>query len=488
MLPDSNTALVGTLLDQRYQIVQALSQGGFGHTYLARDTRRPGNPTCVVKHLKPATSDPEFLSTARRLFNSEAETLETLGTHDQIPRLLAYFEEHEEFFLVEEYIAGHPLSVELKPGQRWSDRQVIELLQEVLPILEFIHDRGVIHRDIKPDNIIRRTSDNKLVLVDFGAVKQVKMQSIALQEPLDRDTVAIGTPGYMPSEQSQGRPRPSSDLYALGTIAIQALTGMSPTQLPEDAETGEILWRDGAQTNELLAAVLTQMVRHYFMYRYQSATEVLQALEPLMQPYTPKALAIAIAQMGRYYSNKAYQFVSKAWRSSIASQTHRSASVSESNIPHSAPTLPLAVSTQKTVTIAPTSPDASQTRASGDAIAISVSQKHLPWVLGVGTAALVIAIATISTLRNSPSELPTQTTDSAILDTPTPEPSNTPKPEFCIVVVSPSNVRSKPGGSKTGKVVPAGQATATGKEDGGWIELSAPESGWVWQNRTKKCP
>lgn len=170
--------MIGNLLDQRYQVVEVLGQGGFGHTYTAKDTRRPGNPTCVVKLLKPAISDPDFLQTARRLFNSEAETLEKLGNHDQIPRLLAYFEENEEFYLVQEFIDGHPLSAELAPGQRWDESQVIQLLQEVLSILEFVHSNGVIHRDLKPDNLIRRTSDSKLVLVDFGAVKQVKMQSL----------------------------------------------------------------------------------------------------------------------------------------------------------------------------------------------------------------------------------------------------------------------------------------------------------------------
>jgi serine/threonine-protein kinase len=136
--------------------------GGFGQTYIAQDTRRPGNPICVVKHLKPGT-DPRVFDTAKRLFNSEAETLEKLGNHDQIPRLLAYFDENQEFYLVQEYIEGHTLAEELIPGKRWSESQVIQLLQEVLEILEFVHRQGVIHRDIKPDNIIRRASDNKLV-------------------------------------------------------------------------------------------------------------------------------------------------------------------------------------------------------------------------------------------------------------------------------------------------------------------------------------
>ncbi|WP_347566282.1 protein kinase [Scytonema sp. UIC 10036] len=172
--------MIGRLLDQRYLVVELLGMGGFGHTYIAQDTRRPGNPVCVVKHLKPATDDLEFLQVARRLFRREAETLEKLGNHDQIPRLLAYFEEQQEFFLVQEYIEGHQLATELPLGQRWDESQTIHLLQEVLPILEFLHDNEVIHRDIKPQNIIRRHSDNRLVLVDFGAVKQIQMYSLSI--------------------------------------------------------------------------------------------------------------------------------------------------------------------------------------------------------------------------------------------------------------------------------------------------------------------
>jgi serine/threonine-protein kinase len=166
--------MIGKLLDHRYQVIRVLATGGFGQTYIAQDTRRPGNPICVVKHLKPANSDPNIFVTAKRLFNSEAETLEKLSNNDQIPRLLAYFDENQEFFLVQEFIDGHTLSEELIPGQPWSEVQVMQMLLEILIILEFVHQEGVIHRDIKPDNIIRREADCKLVLVDFGAVKQLR--------------------------------------------------------------------------------------------------------------------------------------------------------------------------------------------------------------------------------------------------------------------------------------------------------------------------
>ncbi|MFN6460928.1 MAG: serine/threonine protein kinase [Nostoc sp. DedVER02] len=274
--------MIGKLLDHRYQVIRVLAMGGFGQTYIAQDTRRPGNPICVVKHLKPGT-DPRVYDTAKRLFNSEAETLEKLGNHDQIPRLLAYFDENQEFYLVQEYIEGHTLAEELISGKPWSESQVIQLLQEVLEILEFVHRQGVIHRDIKPDNIIRRASDNKLVLVDFGAVKQLRTQLVTVGGQPSA-TVVIGTPGYMPTEQGQGKPRPNSDIYSLGIIAIQALTGLQATELQEDPETGEIIWQQSVTVNSRLAAVLSKMVRYHFKDRYQNATEALQACKDAINP------------------------------------------------------------------------------------------------------------------------------------------------------------------------------------------------------------
>ncbi|MFN7850439.1 MAG: protein kinase domain-containing protein [Dolichospermum sp.] len=273
--------MIGKLLDHRYQVIRVLATGGFGQTYIAQDTRRPGNPICVVKHLKPANSDPNIFVTAKRLFNSEAETLEKLSNNDQIPRLLAYFDENQEFFLVQEFIDGHTLSEELIPGQPWSEVQVMQMLLEILSILEFVHQEGVIHRDIKPDNIIRREADCKLVLVDFGAVKQLRSPLVVVGGQ-QTATVAIGTPGYMPTEQGQGKPRPNSDIYALGIIAIQALTGVPVSQLQEDPDTGEINWQHLIPVNPELVAILTKMVRYHFKERYQTATEALQACRDLV--------------------------------------------------------------------------------------------------------------------------------------------------------------------------------------------------------------
>ncbi|VEP15063.1 ABC-type branched-chain amino acid transport system, periplasmic component [Hyella patelloides LEGE 07179] len=263
------------LLDGRYRIVSHLAEGGFGYTYLAEDTRRPSCPKCFVKQLKPDISNSGMLDDVRRLFRTEAETLEKLGEHPQIPRLLAYFEKDGEFYLVQELIKGDTLRDELKLGEPWSEKQICQMLVEVLEILDFVHENQVIHRDVKPDNIIRRYEDKRLALVDFGSVKQIRGYESQIM-----GTVVVGTRGYMPTEQGRGSPRYNSDLYALGMIAIQSATGLNINQFPEDSETGEIIWQPWARDlSDGLASILSKMVRHHFGDRYQSSQEVLQELE-----------------------------------------------------------------------------------------------------------------------------------------------------------------------------------------------------------------
>lgn len=151
----------------------------------------------------------------------------------------------------------------------------MDLLKDALGILNFIHSQGVIHRDIKPANIIRRQQDGRLVLIDFGAVKQLQTQISGEQETY---TVAIGTSGFAPPEQMLGQPVFSSDIYALGVVTIQAVTGKAPTQLLKEPLTHEILWRHYAQVSDRLAVILDKMVRYQVTERYNSAAEVLQAI------------------------------------------------------------------------------------------------------------------------------------------------------------------------------------------------------------------
>lgn len=279
--------MLGTLLDQRYKVTAVLGAGGFGQTYIAEDTRRPGNPQCVVKHLKPASSDTQFIDVARRLFRTEAEMLEKLGRHDQIPQLLAYFEDQKEFYLVQEFIQGQTLSDEMPLGQPLPEAQVLGIVQEILNVLHFVHYHQVIHRDIKPDNLIRRQADGHLVLIDFGAVKEIRTQ-IAPADQSVGYTVGIGTQGYMPGEQLSGRPRLNSDIYAVGMIGLKALTGVEPMQLPFDEQTAELQWRSLApQASPRFAEILERMVRSQFNTRYPSVADVLQDLQLLSQPPSP---------------------------------------------------------------------------------------------------------------------------------------------------------------------------------------------------------
>ncbi|WP_009632509.1 serine/threonine-protein kinase [Synechocystis sp. PCC 7509] len=277
----------GKLLKQRYQIVEILKTGGFCQTYLAKDIAQPNLPKCIIKQLSLPKSDRPnyFQKNVYQSLKREVKALKTLNTCDRVPQLLAYFEEDRQLYLVQKFIDGYSLAIEIYPGCCWSESRVIELLCEVLEILAVVHSYGFIHRNIKPSNLIRQNNTHRLVLIDFGAAKQTWQQMATESEKnyptfvAKEATVAMGTPGYMPAEQERGTPRPSSDIYALGIMAIQALTGLSPTQLLIDSETGEILWQQHAKVSREFADILSSMVSYHFKDRYQSAAEALNALQ-----------------------------------------------------------------------------------------------------------------------------------------------------------------------------------------------------------------
>lgn len=275
----------GQFIGRRYRIIEHLGNGDFGQVYRAEDIQCKNRP-CVVKQLYPKRRDPNNLQKAHELFNREADTLHCLGEdHPQIPKLLAHFEENNEFYLIEDFIDGHPLSDELKPNQPCNSSYTLDLLQNILPVLAFIHQKKVIHRDLKPSNLIRRQKDGKIILIDFGAVK--KIQSLSSQSRQTPATV-LGTIGYIAPEQSWGNPQPTSDIYALGAIAIQSLTGTQVHHLPKDTQK-EILWHDkSVPVSPQLAEIIDKMVRYNCEERYQSADDVLQALNRLQaQNNTP---------------------------------------------------------------------------------------------------------------------------------------------------------------------------------------------------------
>lgn len=324
---DSASKSKKELLAGRFKILNFLAKGGFGETYVAEDIHR-FNSKCFIKQLKPANRDSFALETARRLFLSEAESLNELGNHAQIPQLLAYFEQKYEFYLVQEFIEGNPINKELVSGKRWQQEQVVHLLQEVLDVLSFIHERGVIHRDIKPHNLIRRKNNNQLVLVDFGAVKQVRVD-------LNISTVVIGTQGYAAPEQLRGRPNFSSDLYSLGLVGIQALTGILPQQLHEDG--GEFIWQQYAQVDEQLGYILTKMTKFDFHERYQSATEVLDSLKSLSffesAQYTNRPTVISSPSKAKFSSNNnvSQVNVTSLGENTVASRFFATGTIRQSN-------------------------------------------------------------------------------------------------------------------------------------------------------------
>jgi len=269
------------LLHKRYRVMKALGRGGFGVTFLAQDEALPGEPKCVIKQLRSFANEPEVLQKiGRKLFEREAKTLYKIGNHPQLPRLLNYFEDNQQLYLVQEYVSGSTLQQEIKRSGPLSETGVKQFLSDILQLLQYIHEQKVIHRDIKPANLIRRDQDNKIILIDFGAVKNRVNQTLTSQaEQTSLTTNVIGTRGFAPPEQIARRPVYASDIYAVGATCIYLLTGKSPKDLDYNPLTGEMLWQHKVQVSDHLTKILKKMLEVSVQHRYQSAQEVLKALE-----------------------------------------------------------------------------------------------------------------------------------------------------------------------------------------------------------------
>ena len=271
------------LLNDRYHVMRALGQGGFGATFLASDTSLPGEPKCVIKQLRPAATAPAAFEMARSLFMREAKTLGKIGNHPQIPQLLNFFEHNQEFYLVQEFVDGLTLKAEVKKNGPYSEATTRQFLSEALPILEYVHSNKVIHRDIKPDNLIRRAQDKRLVLIDFGAVKDQVSPAFGGSDQTALTAVSVGTPGYAPPEQLSLRPVYASDVYALGATCIYLLTGRSPKDLDYHPSTGEMMWNKYVHISAHFSNVLKKMLEIAVRNRYQKADDILRALD--LEPY-----------------------------------------------------------------------------------------------------------------------------------------------------------------------------------------------------------
>ncbi|KYC42842.1 protein kinase [Scytonema hofmannii PCC 7110] len=276
------------LLNNRYRVLRTLGNGGFGETFLAEDTQMPSQRRCVIKQLKPIQDNPQVYELVQQRFRREAAILEDLGDgSSQIPRLYAYFSENGQFYLVQEYIEGQTLTAKVQQQGLLSESSVKEILTSILPVLEFVHNKGIVHRDIKPENILIRHRDEQPVLIDFGAVKET-VGTVMTPSGNSTKSIVIGTPGYMPSEQSVGRPMFASDLYSLGLTAIYLLTGKSPQELGTDPATGAVLWRQYAlSVTPSFAAVLEKAIQFSTHDRFTTAREMLQALQTGTVPVAP---------------------------------------------------------------------------------------------------------------------------------------------------------------------------------------------------------
>lgn len=268
-------------LRDRYHIIRPLGGGGFGRTFLAED-RDKLNELCVVKQLVPQLQGTSAQQKATQLFEQEAKRLQQLGEHPQIPTLYAYFKEDDYLYLVQQLVVGQSLREQLDLQGAFSELQIWELLADLLPVLQFIHTHQVIHRDVKPDNIMRRQSDRRLIMIDFGVSKQFS--------PSDRATgTTIGSFGYASSEQlNEGEAYPSSDLYSLGVSCFHLLTKISPTRLwTEYGYSWVKQWQQhlNISISPELTAILDKLLQKDIQQRYQNVEQVLQDLRTIpMQP------------------------------------------------------------------------------------------------------------------------------------------------------------------------------------------------------------
>lgn len=263
------------MLKERYRAIKPIGQGGFGRTFLAVDEDKPAKPPCVIKQFFPQAQGTSTVQKAADLFYQEAMRLEELGKHPQIPDLLAQFTQDDQQYLVQEFIDGSNLAQELAANGTFSETQIRQLLNDLLPVLQFVHGQQIIHRDIKPENIIRQRSTGKLILVDFGASKVVTGAAML------KTGTSIGSPEYVAPEQVRGKATFASDIYSLGVTCLNLLTQISPFELYDINEDAWI-WSQFLTTpiTDVLGRTLDKMVQSAPNQRYQSVDEVWQDLNP----------------------------------------------------------------------------------------------------------------------------------------------------------------------------------------------------------------
>ncbi len=275
-----------SLWNGRYKIIKLFVGDEFSQIYLAQDTQRPGNSLCLINHLQLDIDKPHLVESAQRLFQTEVASLAQLGKDDKIPYILDSFEQDRHFYLVQEFVEGTLLIEELKSSQQIGAVQILLLIIDILVILELLHRHQAIHQNIHPSSILRRKQDTKLILIDSGIATRMKA---ALQLDRSAQKAVNNGLGYFAIEQFQGQPTFSSDLYSVGIIALQALTGKHPSEFSVNPATGEISWRHLATVNNDFARVLDTMISQHPEKRYPTVGDILKDISRQM-PLTFKAL------------------------------------------------------------------------------------------------------------------------------------------------------------------------------------------------------
>lgn len=266
------------LFRDRYEILRILGRGGFGITFLAKNVLLPNSPLCVIKQLYPKVTSAKSWQRSCQRFEKEAKTLGQLGSHSQIPMLLDYFEGNGEFYLVQEYVRGSTLAREVRRTGPKSEAAVKQFLQELLPILQYLQQHHVIHRDIKPQNLLRCQEHQRIVLIDFGAVKEELVNACENSSIKIASTNFVGTMGFAPPEQLSLSPVYASDIYALGMTCLYLLTGKGPLDFDYDMNTGEICWQKEVDISHNFAKILGKMLKISLDERFKTADEAIAAL------------------------------------------------------------------------------------------------------------------------------------------------------------------------------------------------------------------
>lgn len=298
----------GSIIGNRYQIIQKLGREEIRETYLAKDLQATGDARCAVEQLNPAYKDEADWQVVNQLLINEMEVLKRLGDHPQIPQFYNYFVEEEEFYFVREYIDGNNLEQEVT-GKILDEAETIYLIQDVLRILDFLHKTNVIHCDIQPIHLVRSKNNNNFILVNFSAIRELESTRLNPQKQLSIKQ-SNGNWVYTAPEQKQGTEYFCSDIYALGKTAVYALTGRSPQELDKTNTS----WQSQCSISSKLQTVLEKMMQLSLQERYNSAIEVLQDLRPLLK----------IKQVvGGRYAIKGYLGGKEGIESYLADNLHR---------------------------------------------------------------------------------------------------------------------------------------------------------------------